>query len=485
MTEGAVTMPRNVLVVCGPARSVAIRQALRELAAEATFVPDAATVLNMVHRTTPDLVLVAEEISPPEASSFLQRIQSHQPQTAVVFVSENPHLEHAVRLVRQGAYDFLAGPLDRARLARLIQGMENDRRRHSATEERFFCDDCPPDVPFVGRSGGAVKALEAIRLISQSRCNPILLLGETGTGKELAARAVHSWRCGDPTKFVAVNCAALTASLLESELFGHVRGAFTGADRDKTGLFELAADGCLFLDEISEMPSELQAKLLRVLQERNFRKVGGTRDIACNATVIASSNHNLHQEARSGKFRKDLYYRLAVFPITLLPLRAPDRREDIPLLAEYFIRHSSVVESGPAALTEEAADCLMRHAWPGNVRELRNVIDRAMIVEKSQRISPASLVIDSAEDTSAHATVARATMAGDFALETAEREFIIRALKETGWQRTRAAALLGITRATLHAKLKRYDIKIPPGAIPMPPNLPEDCQVAQDRQSRV
>jgi DNA-binding NtrC family response regulator len=485
MTDGAVTMLRNVLVVCGPTRSAAIRQALRELAAEVTLAPDAATAMNMVHRTTPDLVLVAEEISPSDGSSFLQRMQSLQPQTPVVFVSESPHLEQAVRLVRLGAYDFLAGPLDRARLTKLIQGMENDRRRHSAAEEGFFCDDCPPDVPFVGRSGGAVKALEAIRLISQSRCNPILLLGETGTGKELAARAVHSWRCGDPEKFVAVNCAALTASLLESELFGHVKGAFTGADRDKTGLFELAADGCLLLDEISEMPSELQAKLLRVLQERNFRKVGGTRDTACNATVIASSNHNLHQEAKSGKFRKDLYYRLAVFPITLPPLRAPDRREDIPLLAEYFIRHCGVVETGPGGLAEAAQDRLMQHTWPGNVRELRNVIDRAMIVEKSQRIGPGSLVIDSAEETSAHLLAARATARSDFALETAEREFILRALKETGWQRTRAAALLGITRATLHAKLKRYDIKIPPGAIPLPPNSPDDCQVTQDRESRV
>jgi DNA-binding NtrC family response regulator len=456
----ARTRLRSTLVVCGPSRQAAVREALRELAEEVITATDVPAALESVRHGVPELILVAEEITPAEGISFLQQLQSLPSQAPVVFVSESPNLEQAVRLVRAGAYDVLSGPPDRQRLARLVQGMENERRRQRADEARFFCADCPADVPFVGRSGGAVKALETIRLISQSRCNPILLLGETGTGKELAARAVHSWRCGDPEKFVAVNCAALTAGLLESELFGHVKGAFTGADRDKTGLFEVAGDGCILLDEISEMPSDLQAKLLRVLQERTFRKVGGTKDIACTATVIASSNHDLRQEAKAGRFRKDLYYRLAIFPITLPPLRSPSRLDDIPLLAEYFVRHSGIVEgAGPTGLTTDAQERLMEHAWPGNVRELRNVIDRAMIVEKSQLIGPSSLVIECPDEQASHAMASHAATQNDFALETAEREFIIRALKETGWQRTRAAALLGITRATLHAKLKRYDIR--------------------------
>ena len=316
--------------------------------------------------------------------------------------------------------------------------------------------------------------LETLGKVARSRCNPILILGETGTGKELAARAVHSWRCDDDERFVAVNCAALNASLLESELFGHVKGAFTGAEREKVGLFELAGTGTIFLDEISEMPLELQAKLLRVLQDRTFRKVGGTKDLTCEATVIASSNRPLSTEAAEGRFRKDLYYRLAVFPITLPPLRDPRRRSDVLLLAEYFLRNSQIVSSRSiVGLDHPACEKLLSHHWPGNVRELRNVIDRALILERGRRIGAESIqlgdlcvcpcAVEAASASPEEAQPQAATTESKaFSLKTAEREFILRALRETGWQRTRAAALLGITRATLHTKLKRYDIH-PPG----------------------
>jgi transcriptional regulator with PAS, ATPase and Fis domain len=327
--------------------------------------------------------------------------------------------------------------------------------------ERFFLPECPPAIPLAGRSPAMAETLRTIRLVAESQCNPVLILGETGTGKELAAEAVHTLRGGTRETFIAVNCATLTANLLESELFGHVKGAFTGADHEKTGLFEVAGSGSIFLDEISEMPIPLQAKLLRVLQERSFRKVGGTRDIPCRATVLASSNRDLAAESREGRFRRDLYYRLAVFPIHLAPLRSPDRREDVPLLAEYFIGTSSVVGRTRArGLTEESRQRLLAHAWPGNVRELRNVIDRAMLLETSSQVAPASLRIDHEPATTAP-PAGMPIGAADLSLETAERLFIARALEETGWQRTRAAALLGITRATLHAKLKRYKISIP------------------------
>ena len=318
--------------------------------------------------------------------------------------------------------------------------------------------------------------LDTLGLVARSRCNPVLIVGETGTGKELAARGVHEFRHGRDATFVAVNCAALTASLLESELFGHVKGAFTGADRDKVGLFELAGDGTLFLDEISEMPLDLQAKLLRVLQERTFRRVGGTRDQACTATIIASSNRNLLASVRDHKFRQDLYYRLAVFPIELPPLRDPSRRNDIIPLAEHFLHTTTITDrSDLLGLSDEARDVLLGHDWPGNVRELKNVIERAVLLEPTQRITPRSIRIARTHTPAppvAHQAPAaltpveavrtrRPASPEDFSLETAEREFIIRALQETGWQRTRAAALLGITRATLHSKLKRYDIKPP------------------------
>jgi len=317
---------------------------------------------------------------------------------------------------------------------------------------------CPPGVALVGRSRAMALCLKLLHRVARSGCNPVLLTGETGVGKELAARAVHVWRCGTGEPFVAVNCATLTRPLLESELCGHVKGAFTGADRAKTGLLELAGRGTVFLDEIGEVAPELQAKLLRIIQERRFRKVGGTVELTCSATIVASSNRDLLAEAEAGRFRSDLYYRLAVFPIHLPPLRAADRRADIPLLAKHFVENSRLAARGwIRGISRRAEDVLLGHNWPGNVRELRNVIERAMILESTDRITPESIVFDGSGQAGETAPPRR-----DFSLKAAEREFILRALKETGWQRTRAASLLGITRATLHAKLKRHGIS-PPG----------------------
>jgi DNA-binding NtrC family response regulator len=404
-------------------------------------------------------------------------IRASSPAVAVVVAAASRKVESAIDFVREGARDYIEYPLVGDRLERLVSaaaGLGAGRRER----ERFFSSDCPPDVAMVGHSPGILQALERIGAVARSNCNPVLLLGETGTGKELAARAVHAIRCRANDSFVAVNCATLNANLLESELFGHVRGAFTGADRDKTGLFETAGSGTVFLDEVSEMPPALQAKLLRVLQEKTFRKVGGTEDIACNATIIASSNRDLLAESTDGKFRRDLYYRLAVFPIVLPALASEDRRSDIPLLAEYFLETSSVSDRAAALrLSEPARAKLEAHNWPGNVRELKNVIDRAVIIESADEVAAESIILDcpaNAEPT----PITKPFQPKDFSLETAEREFIMRALKETNWQRTRAAALLGITRATLHAKLKRYEIR-PPGAARTParasPKAPQEA----------
>ncbi len=326
-----------------------------------------------------------------------------------------------------------------------------------------FLDECPDGVLLVGRSEAMREMLRSVRLVATSRCNPVLVVGETGTGKELAARAIHALRKGGRGEFVAVNCATLTATLLESELFGHVKGAFTGADANKTGLFEAAGDGTLFLDEISEMPQALQAKLLRVLQEKTFRKVGDTRNLPCRATIIATSNRDLAAECRQGRFRTDLYYRLSVFPIEIAPLRSPARQEDIPRLAAHFTREmAQALDKRLLGLTDTALQRLLGHDWPGNVRELRNVIERAAIVEEGEAITPESLMLTPRAAVLPDAgETALPVPEDDFSLATAERIFITRALRETGWQRTRAAALLGITRATLHAKLKRYQIQVP------------------------
>lgn len=438
---------------------------LGEFAREVSHAEDVASAVRMLARNAPDLVIVNESVPDDEALRLLNQMSLIPSEVPVVVVAEQPSVDQAVRFVRAGALDYFPGPLDREHMGKLLGGMAMERSRKSEKHQRFFCNQCPPGVPIVGRSEGMVRVLEMIRIVAESMCNPVLILGETGTGKELGARAVHAWRCGDGERFVAVNCAALTANLLESELFGHEKGAFTGADRSKTGLFTLAGEGTIFLDEISEMPPDLQAKLLRVLQERTFRKVGGTEDLRCQATVIASSNRNLLEEVKGRRLREDLYYRLAIFPITFPALRSPERQCDIRLLAEYFLENSTITTAeNVKGFTKAALDRLMEHNWPGNVRELQNVVDRALILCGSDRITPEHLVIDISARVGTQGVSQRGggTGKGGFSLEAAEREFILRALQETGWQRTRAAVLLGITRATLHAKLKRYDIK-PPG----------------------
>ncbi len=330
-------------------------------------------------------------------------------------------------------------------------------------DQKYFSEDCPSSATIVGRSASMLKTLKMIRLVARSTCNPVLIVGETGTGKELAARAVHVLRHGPDKRFVALNCAALTATLLESELFGHVKGAFTSADRDKVGLLELAEDGTIFLDEISEMPIDLQAKLLRVVQERNFRKVGGVKDITCRATIITSSNRNLHKTVEENKFRRDLYYRLAICPIVLAPLRAQSRREDILLLADYFIQTSTICPEKTGrikGMTKLAQEALLKHSWPGNVRELKNVIERAILFEAGDRIGISSLVLhhDLFGDVAGDPPV---ISMNDFSLEKAEKELVKRALQQVNWQKTRAAALLGITRATLYAKVRQHNIPDP------------------------
>jgi len=461
-TPTACPAAHIVLVGDASGADAAAAETLRS-AGVVTASPAGPEVERFLRQEGADLVVLGESVDAAQGLALVERLAAASPETPVVVVAPRADADLAVRFVRAGARDYFQGPLTEANLGRLLSALADGGAEGRRRRERFFAAECPPGVPLAGHSPGLRDALDMIRRVAASDLNPILIVGETGTGKELAAQAVHVLRGGRADDFVAVNCATLTATLLESELFGHVKGAFTGADRDKVGLFELAGDGTLFLDEISEMPSNLQAKLLRVLQEKKFRKVGGTRDIPCRATLIASSNRDLAQDAREGTFRPDLYYRLEVFPIRLPPLRAAQRRDDIPLLAEYFLATIGGRDR-PRGLTAEARDRLLQHAWPGNVRELRNVIERALILEQGPDISAASLVLTppalAPADRADPAGLAAADP-GDFSLETAERLFITRALQETGWQRTRAAALLGITRATLHTKLKRYKITLP------------------------
>ncbi|MBN2271154.1 MAG: sigma-54-dependent Fis family transcriptional regulator [Sedimentisphaerales bacterium] len=421
---------------------------------------------DIIETQDPDLIILDRRFT-PHLDRFLTAAERISNAPVVIVGNDNEDADSFAELRKMGAYDYLRGKTDHDRLEEIAARISEQPKTETpqTAANLFFADDFAESIEIVGRSEAIKTTLKMIKLVAASKCDPVLIVGETGTGKELAARAVHTLRHPDQP-FVAVNCAALTANLLESELFGHVKGAFTGADREKMGLLELAATGTLFLDEISEMPIDLQAKLLRVIQERTFRKVGGTKDIQSTATVIASSNRNLKKEAQANRFRHDLYYRLCVAPITLAPLRSPRQMQDIPLLAEYFLKTSSICPEKCdkiRSLTKLALETLERHNWPGNIRELRNVIDRAIIYEQTNKIGVNSIVIDPSDLDSALAGDAAAPgRLRNYSLAKAERELISRALRETGWQKTKAASLLGITRATLYAKVKQYNIEQQP-----------------------
>lgn len=284
----------------------------------------------------------------------------------------------------------------------------------------------------------------------------VLLLGETGTGKELTARRIHASSPRRGKAFIAINCAALPEALLESELFGHEAGSFTGATNRKLGRFELADGGSLFLDEIGDISASTQIKLLRVLQEREFVRVGGTKTISCDVRIIAATNRDLKQAMSEGDFREDLFYRLNVFPIHLPPLR--DRREDIPILIDYFVdRHSRELAWPKPDVSSEALELLCAYRWPGNIREMRNVIERAVLLCDTGRITPDILPREIVGDRPMHAEETE----GGSALEGYEKAMIVKALEEVDWNQTRAAQNLGISRDNLRYRLRKYRIRRP------------------------
>lgn len=439
-----------------------LHQLARQVGQEVFAADNPADALNLIGTISPDLILFDHRFGAEHIHELLNTADKISGNIPVIVVGDgNGDSEQAAEFIRTGAYDFLEGKHNYSQLKQIVSRLKSKSSTVVTQEDahRFFAEDYAASIPIVGRSKAIVNTLKMIKLVAESSCNPVLIVGETGTGKELAAKAVHILR--HPHRpFVAVNCAALTASLLESELFGYMKGAFTGADHEKTGLLELAGSGTLFLDEISEMPIDLQAKLLRVLQERTFRKVGGIKDNKCDATIIVSSNRNLQQETQANRFRRDLYYRLNVSPIIIVPLRASERKDDILLLAEYFLKTSTIFPQKRDkinSMTKFAMEALEKHDWPGNVRELHNVIDRAILLETTDKIGLSSIILDPSEDQLSDSS--RAGRLDSFSLAKAERELISRALAETGWQKTKAAALLGITRATLYAKVKQYNIE--------------------------
>ncbi|HTM09547.1 MAG TPA: sigma-54 dependent transcriptional regulator [Verrucomicrobiae bacterium] len=399
-----------------------------------------------------DLVLTDLKMPGMDGMELLTRGKALRPATTFVMLTAFGTVQSAVEAMKQGAYDYLVKPVDKDEIKIVVaKALEMQRLSREVDRLRSQLDLDLDFDSIVGQSKGMKAVFRLMKMVADSNAT-ILIHGESGTGKELIARAIHNNSRRRERRFVAVNCASVPETLLESELFGYVRGAFTGATGDKKGLFEEAHEGTLLLDEIGDTSIAFQSALLRVLQENEIRPVGSNKSVKVDVRVIVSTNKDLRREVQRKAFREDLFYRLSVVPVAIPPLRS--RRDDIPLLANHFIgKFCKVYEVEPKRLAPAALRLLLDHSWPGNVRELENVIERAVLVNPGVEIAPESLFPSALmmEESRAFSSL-QETMRG--ARELMEREKIAEALQRTSGNRSHAAKLLGISRSALYNKLK-------------------------------
>ncbi|MHC4320790.1 MAG: sigma-54-dependent transcriptional regulator [Planctomycetota bacterium] len=410
--------------------------------------------LNIFKSENVDIVVTDIKMEKMDGLELLENIKRLNSNVLVIMITAHGSIETAVKAMKLGAYDYITKPFDRDELQIMIEkGLnlqalmsENIRLRQELTD-RFRLDNV------IGTSSKMKGIFDMVGRVAKSDSS-ILLHGESGTGKELIARAIHfnSSRAKNP--FITVNCSAIPQNLMESEMFGYVKGAFTGAIKDKIGKFEAADGGTIFLDEIGDMDKDLQVKLLRVLQEKSIDKIGSTQNIHVDVRVIAATNIPLEIAIKEGKFREDLYYRISVIPILLPPLR--DRKDDIPLLIQHFINKQG---GGDCKILPEALDILNHYDWPGNVRELENIIERAMVLKKKDNVIGSEDIPEHIKTKQFYSPMSLEIPDEGIKLEEVERELIINALKKSGQNQTRAADLLGITRNTLIYRLEKYNIK--------------------------
>src|SRR5213075_1574121 len=420
--------------------------------------PDIAGAINVLEREQIDVLLTDLRLGSEDGMQLIDRALKMPRPPICIMMTAYGSVDVAVEAMKRGAYDFVTKPLnlDKVELliARAVQGRkleQENRALRQQVDERYGLEN------IWGDSAALHEVLATIRQVAPSSAN-VLIEGETGTGKELAAHAIHNLSRRHKAKFVTVHCAALSPTLLESELFGHERGAFTGAHERRIGRFEQANGGTIFLDEIGEIDPSTQVKLLRVMSEqRAFERVGGTQTLRADVRVIAATNKNLEQLVREGKFRDDLYFRLNVVRITMPPLRA--RKEDIPLLVRSFLRHFSKANEKPVLdLTAEAMNMLLAYDWPGNVRELRTAIEHGVVMTSGPKVTLRDLprAIREAAGTSGGAITVSET-ANPLDLAETEKRLITQALNSTGGNITAAATQLGISRRTLHRKLNELN----------------------------
>ncbi len=418
--------------------------------------------LNMIDREQPELIITDLKLPDMDGLTILKQLRQQEVETPVIIMTAFGSIEIAVEAIKEGAFDFVPKPFDMDHLLLIIRRALDTRRLYRENlllKEEMATHKGMPEI--VGKSRAIADVLEKVRKVAPAKTT-VLLQGESGTGKELFARAIHYMSPRAKGLFVPINCAAIPRDLLESELFGYEKGAFTGASHRKLGKFELAHNGTIFLDEISELDTSLQAKLLRVLQDQIIERIGGTTPVQIDVRVVAATNSDLLRAVREGRFREDLFYRLNVFPIVIPPLR--DRKEDIPALSEYFIeRFSKEMKTKPRRLAPDALKLLMQYDWKGNVRELENTIERAMILADGDTILPEHITLMSIEKTSA--SLENIPMEGSLeettkaAIRIAESERIRRVLNETRWNKTKAAEILQVSYKTLLTKIKEYGLE--------------------------
>ena len=453
------TPPVILIVDDDSAHRAMLRTVLRGWGYATEEADDGDTAVEKVKERAYDAVLSDVRMARMDGISAIREILRHNPSIPVLVMTAWQSVETAVAALRLGAYDYLEKPLDFELLHLTLERALNHTRLAAENRElREYISENPSGI--LGRSA---RMRELVEMVPTEAT--VLITGESGTGKERVARAIQEASARRDKPFVTVNCAALTESLLESELFGHEKGAFTGADKRREGRFRQADGGTLFLDEIGELPLLLQAKLLRALQQGEVQRVGSDTPIIVDVRVIAATNRNLREEVNEGRFREDLYYRLNVIGVEVPPLR--ERREDIPLLATAFLERFALANRKEIkGFTPQAMDALLKYGWPGNVRELENAVERAAILCLGDYVSERELplavsnALKNGDEPSADAgqPAAEPESVG-MTLDELERAAILRTLQETGDNKSEAARRLGITRATLHNKLRRYDVE--------------------------